>query len=211
VEIGGPDPNGIGLLGYDNTPGKDDGNQRLHDKIGGVNALTQLDGYPGFGGVFVESLFSFSQHPNGLAPEIDAGHPSFDALFDPFRPDVQGKPVAVDEIGSLPAIGSGDVCPASDRPTRIACAIRALGSLIGTTVSHEVAHSLGLADPGGEAFHNSGDWPDAIMDAGGDRSFLERAEIGQGPGTFCQRNYDYLRQILPTALPDPLPARVECY
>src|SRR5262249_6100794 len=44
VELGGPDPNGQGLLGYDNTPGKDTDNRRLYDRIGGVNAVTQLDG-----------------------------------------------------------------------------------------------------------------------------------------------------------------------
>ena len=43
-ELSGPDPNGIGLIGYDNTPGKDEGNLRLYDRIGGVNALTQQGG-----------------------------------------------------------------------------------------------------------------------------------------------------------------------
>ena len=33
VDIEGPDPNALGLLGYDNTPGKDVGNQRLFDRI----------------------------------------------------------------------------------------------------------------------------------------------------------------------------------
>jgi hypothetical protein len=211
VEIAGPDPNGIGLLGYDNTPGKDNGNLRLHDKIGGVNALTQLDGYPGFGGVFVESLFSFSQHPGALAQDIGAAHPLFDQLFDPFRPDRQGTPVAASELAGVPQLSDGLGCPAGDRATRIACAVWALGSLIGTTVSHEVAHSLGLADPGGEAFHNSGDWPNEIMDAGGARNFPERAEVGDGPGIFCRRNYDYLRQVLPTKDADPHPTRLDCY
>ena len=50
------DPNGLGLFGYDNTPGKDDGNTRLYDKLGGLNAQTQQDGYPGYGGVFLESI-----------------------------------------------------------------------------------------------------------------------------------------------------------
>jgi hypothetical protein len=209
VEIAGPDPNGIGLLGYDNTPGKDNGNVRLHDKIGGVNALTQLDGYPGYGGVFVESLFSFSQHPNSLAQDIGAATPLFDQLFDAFRPDVEGSPVGASELGSIPT--GAPSCPASDRPTRIACAAWSLGALIGTTVSHEVAHSLGLADPGGEAFHNTGDWPNEIMDAGGARTFAERSEVGDGPGIFCRRNYDYLRQILPTNEPDPIPSRLDCY
>ncbi len=211
VEIGGPDPNGIGLLGYDNTPGKDDGNLRLYDKIGGVNALTQLDGYPGYGGIFVESLFVFSQHPGPLAEPADSGHARFDEVFDPFRPDVGGDPIAVGELATIPYPIDTGACPAPDRPTQIACAITVLGNLIGTTVSHEIAHSLGLADPGGEAFHNDGDFVDALMDAGSARPFVERAELdGAGPGVFCAHNYAYLRAVLPTSLPDPLPSRPQC-
>ena len=79
-------------------------------------------------------------------------------------------------------------------------------------MSHEIAHSLGLADPDGEDFHNTGDWIDALMDGGSYRPFAERAEIdGQGPGQFCQSNYDYLREILPTDLEDPLGGREDCY
>lgn len=212
VDIGGPDPNGMGLMGYDNTPGKDDGNIRLYDKIGGVNALTQLDGYPGYGGVFVESLFSFSTHPGALAQSVEGADPLFDQLFDPFRPDRDGKSVAASELNSLPELSDSESCPASDRPTQIACAARVLGSLIGTTVSHEIAHSLGLADPGGSAFHNTGDWPNALMDSGHARSFQERDELaGVGPGHFCQISYEYLRLILPTSEPDPLPVRQDCY
>ena len=62
VDIGGPDPNGLGLLGYDNTPGKDVGNSRLYDRIGGVNAATQGDGFPGYGGVFSDNFLGFSAH-----------------------------------------------------------------------------------------------------------------------------------------------------
>ena len=213
VEISGTDPNGIGLLGYDNTPGKDVGNLRLYDKIGGVNALTQLDGYPGYGGVFIESLFTFSEHPNGLAPESDAPDPAFDELFDSLRPDQNGEPVTAGEAASARAIGSPSECPAKGRDNKVACAIWAMGSLVGTTVSHEIAHSVGLADPEGEAFHNTGDWADALMDGGSSRTFRERAEIyGQGPGVFCQSNYDYLRTILPSDRPDPLQGvREDCY
>lgn len=210
VEIGGPDPNGIGLLGYDNTPGKDDGNERLYDKIGGVNALTQLDGYPGYGGVFVESLFIFSAHPNGLAPDTSSADPRFDALFDPFRPDV-GTPMSAAEVAGVVLPIDGALCPAGDRATQASCAVWALSNLVGTTVSHEIAHSLGLADPGGEGFHNVGDFPSALMDAGGNRSFGERAEIaGEAPGMFCAHNYAYLTQILPSPDPDPVPARPQC-
>ena len=88
----------------------------------------------------------------------------------------------------------------------------ALGSLIGTTVTHEIAHSLGLADPGGSAFHNTGDWPNAVMDSGHARAFLERAEVkGHGPGLFCDHNYKYLTKVLPTTTPDPEPVRPECF
>ncbi len=212
VEIGGPDPNGYGLMGYDNTPGKDDGNLRLHDKIGGVNAVTQQDGYPGFGGVFVESIFGFSTHPGALAQSVDGADPLFDQLFDPFRPDREGNPVAASELGGLPDLTGASTCPASDRPTRIACAALVLGSLIGTTVSHEIGHSLGLADPWGSAFHNTGDWPNALMDSGHLRTFRERAELdGHGPDQFCLVNYQYLRQVLPTDDPDPVPEREDCY
>ncbi len=210
VEVGGADPNGIGLLGYDNTPGKDTGNLRLYDKIGGVNALTQLDGYPGYGGVFMESMFHFSNHPGAFAQNTGNGDPLFDLLFDPFRPDQESQPVGVAELSQAPVLTSAQACPASDRQTQIACAVWGLASLVGTTVSHEIAHSLGLADPGGEAFHNAQDFDDALMDAGGARSFAERTELeGQGPSVFCQRNYDYLRQVLPTSDPDPL-TRIDC-
>jgi hypothetical protein len=47
VELLGVDPNGTGLFGYDNTPGKDNGNLRLYDRLGGVNAKTQQDGFRG--------------------------------------------------------------------------------------------------------------------------------------------------------------------
>ena len=73
------------------------------------------------------------------------GDALFDDIFDPFRPDVGGgKLVSLSEIGSVPLLSSTVECPASDRSTRIACAIMVMGNLIGTTVSHEIAHSLGL-------------------------------------------------------------------
>ena len=62
LDVGGPDPNGQGLFGYDNTPGKDIGNLRLHDHVGGANAQGAEDGY-GYGGVFIESFLYFSEHP----------------------------------------------------------------------------------------------------------------------------------------------------
>jgi hypothetical protein len=213
VEISGPDPNGIGLLGYDNSPGKDTNNERLYDQIGGVNAVTQEDGSPGYGGVFIESLFAFSEHPGGYADEIDQADSRFDDVFDPFRPDEDGSPVSsADLSGGAPTpLTSGDSCPASDRDGQVSCAIFVLGSLIGTTLSHEIGHSLGLANPFGEGFHNNSDEPNRMMDNGGDRPFAERAELGAGPGVFCVTEYDYLRQILPTADPDDPSSRPTCF
>lgn len=213
VEIAGPDPNGLGLLGYDNTPGKDTNNQRLDDAIGGVNAQTLGTGMPGFGGVFMESLFSFSLHPPaGTVASAEVATATFDRVFDPLRPD-GGQPVTAAELSTLgvPSLASGAGCPAYDRATQIACAVFVLGSVVGSTVSHELGHSLGLADPWGTEFHDVGDLPDRLMDAGGARSFDERAELfGQGPAVFCDDEYEYLREILPTDAPPPDVERPPC-
>lgn len=214
VEIGGPDPNGIGLLGYDNSPGKDTGNKRLYDQIGGVNAVTQEDGSPGYGGVFIESLFAFSTHPGDHAAEVDQSDGRFDDIFDHFRPDQDGSPVtSADLAGGVPAeLTDSSSCPAGDRDGQIACAVFVLGSTIGTTLSHEIGHSLGLANPFGEGFHNNSDEPKRMMDNGGDRPFGERAELaGEGPANFCVTEYDYLRQILPTADADDPSERPTCF
>lgn len=216
VDIAGEDLNGLGLLGYDNTAGKDIGNLRLYDHIGGVNAVTQQDGYPGFGGVFIESMFAFSQHPKGLADSIPGSGDLFDNTFDAFRPDVSGgEPVrAGDFSGGGVTVPLGDPgCPSAERGEQIACAIWVLGNMIGTTVSHEIAHSLGLANPDvAGAFHNDGDEDDRLMDNGGDRPFAERAQLeGRGPGRFCRAAYDYLREILPSDLPADYEGRESCF
>jgi hypothetical protein len=213
VEIGGPDPNGLGLLGYDNTPGKDTGNERLHDHIGGVNATTQQDGFPGYGGVFIESLFVFSEHPGNFAPEASIGDPLFDDIFDDFRPDRGGSPVRAADLSggaTLPSSGAG--CPASDRKEQIGCAAWTLANLIGSTISHEIGHSVGLANPDGGGFHHLSDAPNRLMDSGSSRSFAERAELnGEGPGQFCTDAYEYLRIILPTLQPEDLEGRPSCF
>ncbi len=201
VDISGPDPSGRGDFGYDNTPGKDVANVRLFDRIGGVNATTQADGYAGFGGIFTESFFAFSAHPNGLAKQGDVA-PLFDEIFDPFRPDVDGSEITASELAALapPELTSGDGCPAAhdDRRMQIACAVWTLGSLVGSTMAHEVGHSLGLADPYGppKSYHNNGDLPDRLMEVGPARPFDERAILGAGPAEFCQTEYEYLRDIL---------------
>ncbi|MBL9016539.1 MAG: hypothetical protein JNL83_20290 [Myxococcales bacterium] len=200
VELVGVDPNDMGLFGYDNTPGKDNGNVRLYDRLGGVNAATQQDGYAGYGGVFLRSLLGFSKHPGKLAKGVPGADPVFDKIFDAFRADQDGEPVtAADLAGDLEALTIGSSCPASDRRAKIQCAIYVLGNLVGGTLSHEIGHSLGLANPFAEGFHNAGDAPDRLMDSGGDRPFLERAVLeGQGPAVFCDGEYDYLRMILPS-------------
>jgi hypothetical protein len=201
VDVEGPDPNALGLFGYDNTPGKDVGNMRLFDRIGGVNATTQSDGYPGYGGIFVDNFMVYSDHPASRVQGQGIGTGDFDRVFDALRPDT-GSPVSEPEArAGIKALTSGSACgTARDRATIVACGVFVLGNLVGTTLTHEVGHSLGLADPTGELFHDPGDAPDRLMDAGGDRPFLERAELqGQGPGVFCGDEYVYLRGILRAA------------
>ncbi len=212
VELVGVDPNDRGLFGYDNSPGKDSGNLRLYDRLGGVNAQTQEDGFPGFGGVFVRSLMGFSQHPGRLARPVDGADPVFDQVFDPFRADLGGEPVtSVDRAGALPALADGTGCPGHDRAQQIRCAIFVLGNLIGGTLAHEIGHSLGLANPYGDGFHDAGDQPDRLMDAGDARPFLERASLqGRGPAVFCDGEYAYLRSILPSAAPAITASRPRC-
>ncbi len=210
VELVGIDPNNQGLFGYDNSPGKDTGNLRLYDRLGGVNATTQEDGYPGFGGVFVRSLMGFSQHPGRFATSVGGADPVFDQVFDPFRADRGGQPItSADLADSLPAVTDGTGCPAKDRAQQIQCAIYVLGNLVGGTLAHEIGHSLGLANPYQDDFHDPGDAPRRLMDAGDARPFLERANLmGQGPEVFCDDEYAYLRKILPSpdlanAIPRP--------
>src|SRR5262249_17459992 len=110
----------------------------------------------------------------------------------------------------------GAVCPADprDRQSVVACAVFTLGNLIGTTLTHEVGHSLGLADPEGSLFHDAGDAPNRLMDTGDARPFEERSElVGQGPAVFCGAEFDYLRTILrgaPMGAAVPSSARPRC-
>ncbi len=212
VDIVGVDPNNMGLFGYDNSPGKDSGNLRLYDELGGVNATTQQDGFPGFGGVFVRSFMAFSQHPGEFATSADEADPAFDQIFDPFRPDQGGNAITSEDLTSAPAVlTDGSSCPGTSRHDQVACAIYVLGNLVGDTLAHEIGHSLGLANPYQDGFHDAGDLPNRLMDAGGDRPFLERATLaGQGPGLFCTDEYSYLQGILPSTMPAPNVQRPTC-
>ncbi len=213
VTLTGVDPNDMGLFGYDNSPGKDNGNKRLYDKLGGVNATTQQDGYPGYGGVFLRSLMGFSKHPGSFAKAVAGADPMFDQIFDPFRADQDGTPVTASDLsGNLAALTDGNACPAGDRSGKIQCAIFVMGNLIGGTLGHEIGHSLGLANPYQEGFQTVGDAPARLLDAGGDRPFMERAELmGQAPGVFCDEEYAYLREILPSTAPESTITRPTCY
>lgn len=188
LEIGGPDPNGIGLFGYDNSPDKDVGNLRLHDHVGGENALGALDGF-GYGGVFVESLLFFSAHPPfdyrpQASPPADA---RFDLAFDPVR---DSEVVA----GEYPDGAS------PERIAQIEAAVSMLSNIISDTAAHEFGHCLGLAQPfgGPDEFHNTFPIEGCLMDAGQDRPFEERTVIEDNMGSrFCGENLWYLQELLP--------------
>jgi len=98
---------------------------------------------------------------------------------------------------------------------QVRCAIRVLGNIVGTTATHELGHSFGLASPygGPTEYHDPGVEPNRLMDSGGDRPFEERAELqGQGPAVFCDEEYAYLKKILPLDPPaDPKVTRPTCY
>lgn len=189
LEIGGPDPNGVGLFGYDNTPGKDIGNLRLFDLIGGTNAETQLDGYPGYGGVFVESFLFWSEEP-GLPGDRPLGAPDPEPLFDEIFGPVRERAATRAE-----ARGDGD----PERVAQVRAAISALASIVGETASHELGHSLGMAQPYGSpnVYHNDFDGDGCLMDTGGDRPLGERMALdGYTPTQFCYDHPEYLDEIL---------------
>lgn len=183
AEVMNRDPNDAGLLGLDNTYGKDVGNLRLNDLLGGYNALSAEAGYFPYGGVFVESFLMFSPSLSELEASMTAM--AFDMVFGPVIPALGGEAVAPGEY------------PGSGRDTEIGEAIRVLGNLVGDTVTHEVGHALGLAAIDGE-FHNAGDNPGYIMDTGAFRPFEERAQLpGGNVRVFAPYNRTYLEEILP--------------
>jgi hypothetical protein len=186
IEIGGPDPNGVGLFGYDNTPGKDVNNLRLHDAIGGANAETQADGYPGYGGVFVESLLYFSARP-GLPGRRPPSSPDPDPLFDEIFDPVRRRAATRAELDG--------VADTAGRASEVQRALEALAAMVGETSAHELGHSLGLADPYGPSvvFHNSFDGDGCLMDGGGSRPVGERAnQPGFALSRLCHSGPDYL-------------------
>jgi len=186
IELSGQDPNGANLLGLDNTTGKDTNNLRFNDVVGGKNAETEEQGYYAYGGVFLESFLMFS--PTISKGKTALASPRFDQIFVPFVPELGGSPAEPGELNGGP------------RAPQLQEAVRVLGNLVGGTVAHEIGHSLGLAMvPSHEAeYHNLGDNPAWLMDAGNYRPFVERAEVdGEGPEVFSPYNFDYLNDILP--------------
>lgn len=186
VELGGPDPSGFARAGFDNTPGKDVGNVRLYDTLGGVNTSS---GRPSYGGVFAESLLYFSSHPElggDLPDEAPIPDPLFDEIFDPVR----RYPPTTSEV-------AGEAT--QQRLEQIDRAVTALGNMVGETVSHELGHALGLAQPYGalDAYHNPTSEAGCIMRAGGFRPFAERvSEPGSAKPHFCDDEVLYLEEIL---------------
>jgi hypothetical protein len=188
LEIGGPDPNGLGLFGYDNTPGKDVGNLRLYDTIGGENTETQCDGFPGFGGVFIESYLYWSSHPE--LPLSSPNPPPVDPLFDEIFDPVRANPVTSEDLAGL-----GEV----NRLSQVERATNVLSALIGESAAHEIGHSLGLSQPYGsiDAFHTASPGPGCLMDTGAERPFGERAaEPNYEHTQFCEDEAEYLESIL---------------
>ena len=189
LEIGGPDPNGLGLLGYDNTPGKDVGNLRLFDTIGGTNAETQEDRFPGYGGVFIESFLYWSSTP-GLTGSRPFGAPPPDPLFDEVFGPVRAQAATLEE-----SQGEGS----TTRVDQVFRAVHALGSMVGETSAHEVGHSLGLAQPNGsaDAYHSPIPGDGCLMDNGSERPLGERMdEPGFAQAHFCYDEPEYLDEIL---------------
>ncbi len=172
VEIGHKDPNGLGLLGAHNTVGKDNGNLRLDETVGGFNAKARARGRAPYGGVFVGELFVYSRK---LHPDHAIADQAFDALFGPFSP----------ELGGTPATEKDDASQA----------VEALAQLVAGTISHEVGHTLGLA-AGTEDAHHDGDHKLWRMDAGKHRPFSERAGLS-GTEIWGPVDAAYLAKILP--------------
>lgn len=190
IEIGGPDPTGMNLLGYDNSFNgvpKDTGNLFLKDYLGGYSRASEDASFSPYGGVFIESFTIFSPMLSDTGYETA---PAFDMVMGEVMPGLGGTVV------------SGTEWPDGPRAEQIQAAIELIGNLAGHTATHEIGHSLGLPfvpgeDPGAVHYHNDDEGEAFIMDSGSSRPFLERAELDGGPARFSPANKAYLREILP--------------
>lgn len=191
IEIGGPDPTGMNLLGYDNSFNgvpKDTGNLFLKDYLGGYSRASEDASFSPYGGVFIESFTIFSPRLSDAGVETA---PAFDMVMGEVMPELGGEVV------------SGTEWPDGPRAEQIQVAIELIGNLAGHTATHEIGHSLGLPflpdeDPDAVYYHNDDEGEAFIMDAGSSRPFLERAELDGGPARFSPVNKAYLQKILPT-------------
>lgn len=180
------DPNGLGLLGVDSSPGKDVGNSRLDEALVGYGAAAALDGAPAHGGVFLDSFFRFSPTVGGISSIAD---PAFDSIFGALAPELGGEPWAPDDG------------PDSARQEALDQAVETLAQLVASTLVHEVGHTLGLCAVEGR-FHHQGDNPGWIMDAGLHRSFAERAGLPGAPArTWGPVDAAYLQAVLGESVP----------
>jgi hypothetical protein len=129
---------------------------------------------------------------------MEIADPRFDAIFDPFRPDREGTPASAWEAASFPPPDVWKCRSAgNNRLDRLSCAVYALGTLLGSTLAHEIGHSLGLAQPYVEgAYHNPGDAPLRLMDDGNARYFEGAGPVESGLETFCDEDFRYLRAVL---------------
>lgn len=168
------DPNGLGLLGNDNSLGKDVGNLTLDEHIAGFNPARAAAGHAAYGGVFLSGLLHFSAKLKPWGSESSA---EFDNIFGPYAPKLGGTPA---RPGPPPAQ-----------------AIEMAARLIAHTTAHEIGHALGLA-AGTEAYHHLEDNPGWIMDTGQDRPFAERAGLdGAAKSIWGPVDDAYLKTILP--------------
>lgn len=189
IEIGGVDPSGKGNAGLDASVGKDLGNLRMFDRIGGANAEHQMDGTNGYGGVFIEAFLFFTSHPDPTWPaprNLPPPQALFDEVFDPVR----NRAATTEE-----AMGQGS----ASRVTQVQRAMRAFENMIGENVSHEFGHSLGLAqpnDPDPRHSHSATPGDGCLMDEGKDRPLSERFAEPQSTTHFCGDEPAYLEDIL---------------
>jgi hypothetical protein len=182
VEMMGEDPNGALLLGLDNTEGKDEGNGRLDDRVGGYSAAAEAAGLYAYGGVFAASFAGFSPTLGGT----ESADPRFDAILGATAPELGGR-----------SARDGESAAGGARGEAVALAVRTFGNLVADTVTHELGHSLGLAAVDG-AVHDPGDNPGYIMDEGRYRPFAERAQLpGADPRVFAPYDRAYLESVLP--------------
>lgn len=174
------DPNGLGLLGAEAGPAKDQGNLVLDEDLGGVNWAARSLGLAAYGGVFVGEILGFSPK---LHPGAAAASPALDAALAPWCPALGGVPAR------------------SQDQQKAATASAVVANVIAEVTAHEIGHALGLA-AGTSDPHHAGDHPGWIMDAGTARPFAERAGLpGAAPSQWGAIDAAYLATILPAAAP----------